>query len=597
LGISDPDQKVETLSSGEKQRAAVIRSICKDADIIIADEPTGNLDSSNADLVLKLLQSLKPDKHIIIVSHDKELAYKYADRIVTLSDGYVVGDETLHKTQKVIEHIELDVSKNEISSKKSLFFSVFMTLGKNSVMLRKGKIMSIALVIALAIASLATVISINQSGSELSHNVNVNYLENDLINLYYGATPNAGHMEMPFTDNEIKWITNNYDIKDKVLLYLPIDNEWLFSTATKTANAYLKQININDFFENRIMSNKIEGKFLTNKNEIIIAEDVARQLFNENCIGKEVTLNDGKGNSIQMTIVGINQTRNPFDEIYSFISADVIKDLLSSKISSTIFKRQELVTYYTEIQYMSVGGLYGSMKAINTTEELVYGKMPNSSDKILISTELLTNVLSYFGINKNYTTEQVIAGEISLDEISKVFAQKLALNFNGVFEIYISGIYVSNDIEMRFTNELIHEMQKIDPIAIDIYVLNPDKIITIRDNIKANTDFEVNTQLQTLKDNVLMQTRFFSFALVLFGVILVMISGALLSSFSKIAVLERKKEVAIIKSLGANNRNVLSILLFDSGVIAVLSFFLAMLIFAVIKLTNQYFSLMSIYSI
>lgn len=587
LGISDPDQKVETLSGGEKQRAAVIRSICKDADIIIADEPTGNLDSSNADLMLELLQSLKTDKHIIIVSHDMEKAYKYADRIITLSDGNIISDETSQNTQKTIVHSKRDIS-NKISRYKSSFFSIFMTLGKNSVMLRKGKILSIALVIALAIASLATVINLNQSGNDLSHNVNVNYLENDLVNLYYNNTPNTGFMEMPFTDNEIQWIQNNYDIKENVLLYLNESNDWLFSAATKTANVCLKQINIDDFFKDRVMSSEIEGRFLTKKNEIIIAEDVAQQLFDENCIGKEVILNDGRGNSTRMTIVGINHTKNPFDKIYSFVSTDIIKDFLSSKITTTIFERQELSIYYTEIQSMKTGGLYGSMKAVDNTEKLLYGKMPNSSDKIMISTGLLSNVLSYFGIEKNYTQEQVITGELSLDEINKVFAEKLALNFNGLFALYISGIYVSNDIEMRFTNELIQEMQKVDPIAVNINVSNPDKVTAIKDSINANAAFEASTQLETLKENVSMQTRFFSIALVLLGIVLLLISVALLSSFSKIAVLERKKEVAIIKSLGANNRSVLSILLFDSAVITLLSYFLAMLIFAVFKFAIPY---------
>ncbi|HBC30843.1 MAG TPA: hypothetical protein DC024_06315, partial [Clostridiales bacterium] len=417
LGISDPEQNVETLSGGEKQRVAVIRSICKDADIIIADEPTGNLDSSNADLVLELLHSLKTDKHIIIVSHDMEKANKYADRIITLSDGNIISDETLQPNKPIV-HSKPDILKIELSGNKPSFFSVFMTLGKNSVMLRKGKILSIVLVIALAITSLATVINLNQSGNDLLRNVNVNYLENDLVNLYYRSTPNTGFMEMPFTNKEIQWIQSNYDINEHVPLYLNITNEWLFNAAERTANVCLKQININDFFKERVMSNEIDGRFLTDENEIIIAADVAQQLFDENCIGKEVSLHDGRGNSIRMTIVGINYTRNPFDEIYSFVSTDKIKEWLSSRITTTIFEYQELSTYYTEIQrVITGGGLKGSMKAVDNTEELLYGKMPDSSDKIVISSGLLSNMLSSFEIDNNYTQDQVITGEISHDDI------------------------------------------------------------------------------------------------------------------------------------------------------------------------------------
>ncbi len=583
LGISNPDQKVETLSGGEKQRAAVIRSICKDVDIIIADEPTGNLDSSNASLVLELLQSLKSDKHIIIVSHDIEKAYQYADRIITLNDGMVVSDENFNKMQK--KSIMSDYKKiySKTQNKKASFFNILLTLGKNSVILRKGKIISIALVIALAISSLATVINLNQSGNEIAHNVNINYLENDLLNLYYSNTPNTGFMEMPFSEDDIELVKSNYELKENVLLYLNESNDWIFSVESETASVCLKQINIDNFFKERVLSNDIEGEFLSNNNEIIIAEDVAEQLFDKDCIGKKVMLNDGKGNSTELTIVGINHTKNPFDKIYSFISAESLKNLLSKVMQENLFKRQELLTYYTEVQSMSTGGLYGSMSPIDKKETLLYGKYPSSIENVLISSELLINVLSDFGIEKNYTQEDIRNGNISTDDLNKIFSKKLALNFNGLFTIYISGIYLSENIEMRFTDNLIKEMQIVDPIAIDIYAINPDQVIVIKDSINKKTGFEASTQLETLKDNVSMQTRFFSIALILLGIVLLLISVALLSSFSKIAVLERKKEVAIIKSLGANNKRVLFILLFDSAVITILSFLFSIIIFNILK--------------
>lgn len=582
LGISDPNQKIETLSGGEKQRAAVIRSICKDANIIIADEPTGNLDSSNAELVLSLICSLKTDKHIIIVSHDMEKARKYADRIITLRDGKIVEDEKLQQIQSAVESSKGAVFK-ELPRRLSSHFRAVITLGKNSVKLRKGKIFSIALVIALAIVSLTTVINLNQYGNELSHNVNVNYLENDLIHLYYNNTPNAGFMEMPFTAHTIQSIQNRYDIQDTVPIYLNENSNWLFSAGDKTASVCLKQININDFFKTRVLTNHIEGQFLSNKHEIILAEDVAQTLFDGECLGKEVTLHDGSGNQISMTIVGVNHTTNPLDKIYSFISADIIKELLTNQLETTLFQRQELFPYYTEVHSMTVGGLHGSMKMVEQNETLLYGKYPDSSDQIMISTELLSNVLNEFGIETDYTKDQVVMGKLSSEDIGKVFTKKLALKFNGVFALYISGVYESNEIEMRFTDALIREMKKVDPIAVDIYASNPDKVAEIKNSIHENEDFEASAQLETLKENVSMQTRFFSMALIVLGAILLVISVTLLSSFSKIAVLERRREVAIMKSLGASNRSVLSVLLFDSAAIALLSFVLALFLFSMIK--------------
>ena len=109
---------------------------------------------------------------------------------------------------------------------------------------------------------------------------------------------------------------------------------------------------------------------------------------------------------------------------------------------------------------------------------------------------------------------------------------------------------------------------------------NPEDVSKVKDYINANAAFTASTQLETLKANVSMQTRFFRISLILLGVILLLISAFMLNSFSGIAILERKKEVAIIKSLGADNRCVLFVLLFDFAVISLMS-----LIFAAISFT------------
>ncbi len=95
LGIKDANQKAETLSGGEKQRTAIVRSICKRSDLILADEPTGNLDSVNSEIVIRELVALKPGRYVVVVSHDIDMAKKFADRIITISDGRITGDERL----------------------------------------------------------------------------------------------------------------------------------------------------------------------------------------------------------------------------------------------------------------------------------------------------------------------------------------------------------------------------------------------------------------------------------------------------------------------------------------------------------------------
>lgn len=83
------------LSGGERQRVALARALANDPCLILADEPTGNLDSANAELVLTVLESLVSERRatLVVVTHDPEIAARF-ERMVTLRDGQLVGDQT-----------------------------------------------------------------------------------------------------------------------------------------------------------------------------------------------------------------------------------------------------------------------------------------------------------------------------------------------------------------------------------------------------------------------------------------------------------------------------------------------------------------------
>lgn len=86
------NRKPNELSGGQKQRVAIARALVKNPEIIMADEPTGALDSATGTQVLQTLKKLSKDKLVIVVSHDREFAEKYADRIIELADGKVIND-------------------------------------------------------------------------------------------------------------------------------------------------------------------------------------------------------------------------------------------------------------------------------------------------------------------------------------------------------------------------------------------------------------------------------------------------------------------------------------------------------------------------
>ncbi len=90
-------RKPNELSGGQKQRVAIARALVKEPEIIMADEPTGALDSNTGKQIFDTLKKLSEKKLVIIVSHDRDFAEKYADRIIELSDGQIISDVTKHE--------------------------------------------------------------------------------------------------------------------------------------------------------------------------------------------------------------------------------------------------------------------------------------------------------------------------------------------------------------------------------------------------------------------------------------------------------------------------------------------------------------------
>ncbi len=119
------NRKPNELSGGQKQRVAIARALVKNPQIIMADEPTGALDSNTGKQVLDTLKKLSKDKLIIVVSHDREFAETYGDRIIELADGKVISD------------VEKN-SDNIIDNKYSSEYSESLKFDDDSIIINKG---------------------------------------------------------------------------------------------------------------------------------------------------------------------------------------------------------------------------------------------------------------------------------------------------------------------------------------------------------------------------------------------------------------------------------------------------------------------------
>ena len=139
------DRKISQLSGGQKQRVAIARALIKEPEIILADEPTGALDSETSASLFTLLKGLSQNKLIVVVSHDRENAERYGDRIIELKDGKIVSDK------KTCEEKAATVHPVKIERKGHLPFARVLTMGLTGF---RKKTVRLVLSIILAVFSL-----------------------------------------------------------------------------------------------------------------------------------------------------------------------------------------------------------------------------------------------------------------------------------------------------------------------------------------------------------------------------------------------------------------------------------------------------------
>ena len=158
------NKKPNQMSGGQMQRIAIARALVNDPDILLADEPTGALDSETSLQVLDLLKEIAKDKLVIMVTHNPELAVNYSTRIVKLLDGEIVDDTNPYDgNDEVFE--DASVTKNK-SKKTSMNFKTAFSLSLNNLMTKKGRTILTAFAGSIGIIGIALILSLSNGIQE-----------------------------------------------------------------------------------------------------------------------------------------------------------------------------------------------------------------------------------------------------------------------------------------------------------------------------------------------------------------------------------------------------------------------------------------------
>ena len=150
------NKRPNQLSGGQMQRVAIARALVNNPDIILADEPTGALDSETSIQIMNVLKKISKDKLVIMVTHNPELANKYSNRIINLKDGKIISDSNPYKEKD--KNNEEDKSKQ---NKTKMKFLTALSLSFNNLMTKKARTILVALAGSIGIIGIALIMSVS----------------------------------------------------------------------------------------------------------------------------------------------------------------------------------------------------------------------------------------------------------------------------------------------------------------------------------------------------------------------------------------------------------------------------------------------------
>lgn len=169
VGLGDHLRKrPNQLSGGQMQRVAIARAIVNDPEIILADEPTGALDTETSVEVMEILKELSRDRLVIMVTHNPQLAEEYSDRIVRIQDGLITSDSDPvdpARERLTPEQVQAHAVADARKGKRSMSFRSALSLSFNNLMTKKGRTFLTAFAGSIGIIGIALILSLS-SGTQ-----------------------------------------------------------------------------------------------------------------------------------------------------------------------------------------------------------------------------------------------------------------------------------------------------------------------------------------------------------------------------------------------------------------------------------------------
>ena len=331
VGLGDQlNKKPNQMSGGQMQRVAIARALVNDPDILLADEPTGALDSQTSEQVMEILKEISKDRLIIMVTHNPNLAEKYSSRIIRLLDGNITDDTNpYHASEKDIEKAK---NKKEKSGKASMKFGTAVRLSLNNLMTKKGRTFLTAFAGSIGIIGIALILSLSHGMQSYIDRVEEDTLSSYPITIQESTIDMSSMMEsMMGSDEEVEH-------GDGKIYSREIVNEILETVSTKV------QTNNLEAFKTFLESGESDIKNYTNS--IQYGYDLDLNIYNQDENGDIQQVNP----SIVFNELGFGQMIEAQQESSSMFSGGTT--LTSTDVWTELLDNQELL----ESQYDVLAG-------------------------------------------------------------------------------------------------------------------------------------------------------------------------------------------------------------------------------------------------
>lgn len=670
VGLGDKlKSKPNQLSGGQMQRVAIARALVNDPEIILADEPTGALDSKTSVQIMDILKEVSKDRLVVMVTHNPDLANTYASRIVRLLDGEIIEDSkpyTHEESEKEIKKHKEKLEKKEKSGfkktekKKSMSFFTALSLSFKNLLTKKGRtamvsiagsigIIGIALILAVS-AGMTNYINRMQSESLSSYPVSISAIAID-----YNATRNALQQGGETTTSDDDNTITIYDPRDTFINmgkynYISPDfisyvneyyednnkmdylNDYLVSYASDmrliTLDETMGYTKINSTVTTSALSGTTSSIFFEQVDEdyILSLYDVKGEDTHFPTNKNEVALvvgSDGLSISELMSI-GITPTYDAEDNLQNLNYSDVIGKTYKLILNDAYYDETTLQPKFdfsdNVISQENLQSLYGgeeNTEVVTLTITCVLQIKEDASGSIFSNGIMYTHDLAEF-YHENSVNSQVA------ESIRNKYLDSDGNFINNGIESYpinyvirISELSKLGMDDSMFTYTSPYQMQQIlkseqfginltAEEVIDLYLQMygaseiPNGIYFYANSFEAKEDIEnmlnswnsregvysiVYTDSSALLTNILgTLVDTISYVLIAFAAISLVVSSIMISIITYTSVIERTKEIGVLRSVGASKNDVSNVFNAETIIIGLMSGLIGVIVSALLTI-------------